>query len=190
MRLGAEFITYNGFAVSNLPDAQALIFTNTPNASLAGFELWEEYDVNKNWTAFANMSYTEGTDDSLGAPLPGMSPLSSTLGLRVHDSDKGRRWGVETSVQVVAKQTRLGEISEGGVATQVETPTAAFGVCNLRGYYNYTKDISFMAGIDNLTNTNYQTALDIRYPAISGQYSPLHVWEPGISPFVGMKCKF
>jgi outer membrane receptor protein involved in Fe transport len=204
-----NYITYTGQQVlvpapppgstntTPFPDARVLTFANTPIASLAGFEIWEEYDVNEYLTPFARMYYTEGTDDSLGGPLPGMSPLNSMVGLRIHDAEKGRHWGLEGTAQIVARQTKLGEILENGVATPVETPTDAFTVCNLRGYYNYSKNLSFVAGIDNVFNTNYQTALDIRYQAATftsgnGQanYAPLKVLEPGISPYFGLNWKF
>jgi len=189
-----NYITFNGVGVM-LPGAEALIFTNTPMASLAGFEISEEYDVNEHLTPFAKMAYTEGTNDTLGGPLLSMTPLNSVVGLRIHDADKGRYWGLETTVQIVARQTKLGEVMQGGVATTIETPTDAYTVCNLRGYYNYSKNLSFVAGIDNVFNTNYQTALDIRFPATAPPatkeaFSELRVLEPGISPYMGVDWKF
>ena len=49
-------------------------------------------------------------------------------------------------------------------STPAEEATTGFAVCNLRGYYNFSKNISMVAGIDNLFNTTYQEHLDLPWP--------------------------
>ncbi len=41
-------------------------------------------------------------------------------------------------------------------------------VCNLRGYYNYSKNLTFVGGVDNLFNKNYQEHLDLRLAGPDG----------------------
>ena len=191
-----DYITYTGQSAFIPPseafqDARLLFFTNTPLATLTGFDATQELDLNAYLTPFARMSYTAGYNQTIHVPLPGMSPLDSVLGLRIHDPDKGRHWGFETAVRMVPRQTQLGGIVENGTPTIVETTTAPFAVWNLRGYYNCTKDLSIVAGINNVLNTNYQEALDLRYQTLPGSgLGALKVLEPGFSTYCGVNWKY
>ena len=78
-------------------------------------------------------------------------------------------------------------------AVTVEEPTPGFVVCNLRGYYNYSKNLSFVGGINNLFDKNYQEHLDLRLTGPEGTSSQgvtYRVLEPGISPYMGINWTF
>ena len=101
----------------------------------AAFELIAEQDLNRWLTGFALMSYVEGRDRTrsepsrLGAirreelrypgaprsradgvddePLPGIPPLESRVGVRLHEPTRYPTWGVEFEARIVAAQNRV-----------------------------------------------------------------------------------
>ncbi len=177
---------------------------NTPLATLGGFEAYGERDLNPYWTAFASGMYVGGRDQTLGAPLTQIYPLEGRLGLRLHDPEGGKRWGVEGLVRMVARQDRLGTLRVGppadqptGVREIVEFPTAGFTVVNLRSYYNMTDRLSVVLGINNLFNFNYLEHLSLRFPAQSLPPPPSQptipaaaVLSPGFTPYVGINWTY
>jgi outer membrane receptor protein involved in Fe transport len=121
--------------------------------------------------------------------------MDSTLGVRLHDSEKGRHWGLELAARVVNTQNRVGEIRTtlGGVTDAFEERTPGFTVYNLRGYWNVRKNLNLIGGIDNLLDKTYQEHLDLRLrgpenfnllPAITRVYSP------GFTPYAGINWVF
>ncbi|MGO9108327.1 MAG: TonB-dependent receptor domain-containing protein [Thermoguttaceae bacterium] len=203
-----DYVTYTEIGqVGNppalsLPEARLVQFINTPLATLTGFELAGDYDWDENLTPFGKMSYVYGWDQSINTPLTGISPLEGTVGIRIHDSNHGKVWGIEPSARLVADQNHLGAIrvlGEPGVIDTVELPTASFVVCNIRGYYNYSKNLSFTAGVNNLFNENYLEHLDLRLQGPSGlpagtlpdySHTITRVLEPGISPYMSINWTF
>ena len=170
-----DYVTYAGLNVNSpiteqFPPARLLRFTNTSLATLTGFEIAGDYDWSEHVTPFGKMSYVYGWDQQINAPLTGISPLEGTIGLRIHDADHGKVWGIDAALRLVATQNLVGAIRYPDVNTiqQVEEATPGFVVCNLRGYYNYTKNFSIVGGIDNLFNENYQEHLDLRIVGPTG----------------------
>jgi outer membrane receptor protein involved in Fe transport len=69
----------------------------------------------------------------------------------------------------------------------IEERTPGFTVWNLRTYYNYTKDFTLVAGIDNLFDRNYQEHLDLRL--LGPSYFPgpaTRVLSPGFTPYFAL----
>ena len=188
-----DYVTFQDDQVVNLPDARLLYFHATPLATLAGFEASGEIDLADHLSTFARLSYTEGQDQSLGAPLPAMSPLESTLGVRLHDAEGGRLWQVEFGTRLVAKQRRLGVINLLGQPDEVEHATPGFDVWHLRGYLNRTENLTLTAGVENLFDENYLEHLDLRLygPTGIGYSAPSTlVLSPGITPYFGLNWTF
>ncbi|MCA9122259.1 MAG: TonB-dependent receptor [Planctomycetaceae bacterium] len=105
-------------------------------------------------------------------PLPGISPLESRVGLRIHEAVTQPAWTLELSARMVASQDR--------VATSLaETPTSGFTVWDLRGSWQAFEDLLIVAGIENFTDKNYQEHLDFR------SQNGIRVYEPGINFYVG-----
>ncbi len=200
-----DYVTFADEAVGGFADARLLHFFNTPLATLAGVELNWEYDLTPRLTPFASMNYTEGRDRTIHEPLPSIPPMDSLFGIRLHDSDKGRRWGIELAARVVNTQDLLGTIRTGGATelTTIEERTPGFTVYNVRGYWNVKKNLSLIGGIDNLLDKTYQEHLDLRlrgpeesapgagdsFADVTGQ-GPTRVWSPGFTPYVGVNWIF
>jgi outer membrane receptor protein involved in Fe transport len=190
-----DYVTYMGSSVfqPEFLDARLLYFMNTPMATLTGFELYGEYDLLPRMSTFGRMSYVDGRDQTLDAPLPAISPLDSSVGFRFHDVDKGKVWGIDLAARIVADQNRLGTIRTITGETVVEEPTPGFTTFYVHGYWNYTKNLRLIAGIDNLLDRNYQEHLDLRLSGPTG-YSTIspttRVLAPGFSPFFGVNWVF
>jgi outer membrane receptor protein involved in Fe transport len=192
-----DYVTYGDDVVSTFPDARVLHFVNTPLATLAGVELDWEYDIAPRWTPFARMAYIDGRDRTIGQPLPSIPPMDSLFGVRFHDADGGRRWGIEFAARVVNDQFRVGQIRILGTpdVTPIEQRTPGFTVCNLRGYWNVRKNLNLIGGIDNLFDKTYQEHLDLRlsgptgFEAATGQ-GMTRVLAPGFTPYAGINWIF
>ena len=188
-----DYITLSGVGVifPDFPDARLVRFVNTEYATLTGCDAAGEYDLGTQFTVFGALSYVQGYDHGIHAPLPAMPPLDSTVGLRFHDANGGRHWGMEAGPRMVATQDMTGAILVAGTPTRVEERTGGFTVWNIRGYYNPTKDLRFHAGINNLLNRTYQEHLDLRVFGPTGfPAGPTRVLAPGFTPYAGFEWVF
>ena len=192
-----NYATYADESVADpiFTDARLLRWINTPLATLTGFELAGDYDWNEHLTAYGKMSYVQGFDQTVDAPLPSMSPLEGTIKLLAYTMRPTAASGASTLRSArFAAQNLVGaiRIADGSTDTvAVEQATNGFVVCNLRGYYNYSKHLTFVAGIDNLFNENYIEHLDLRVqeapvtpnvpPANNFTGQEFFVYQPGIS---------
>lgn len=186
-----DYITFEGDAVVNFFDAKLVRYTNTPLATLTGFETAEEYDLASYLTPFAKMKYVQGQNETLGGPLPGIPPLEGTVGFRLHDSCKEEKWEFEIGTRVVNQQARVGEILILNTPTVVEERTGGFTTSYVRASYNWSKDFHLVAGIDNMFNRSYQEHLDLRLLGPTGfPAPPTRVLSPGITPYFGLDWTF
>jgi outer membrane receptor protein involved in Fe transport len=118
-------------------------------------------------------------------------PFESIAGLRLHDPQGGRTWGVEVSARMVDDQNRLGtyRISTGGDVDILEQLTPGFTVWNLRGYYNVTDNFNMVAGIQNLFDRNYLEHLNLRLPE-DGSIPAAAVYNVGFTPYIGAEVTY
>lgn len=168
-------------------------FVNTNLASLAGFELYGEHSVSPYLTGFAMMSYVEGRDhtrDKPGRfrvvdnrsgvnrpeePLPGMPPLESLVGLRLHPAGDDPHWGIELAARMVSDQDRFAE-------SLGERRTAGFTVLNARSYWRLRDNLLVIAGAENFTDQFYREHLDYR--------SGLGVFQPGANFYFSTELSY
>ncbi len=176
------------------PIAQ-VVFTNTDRATLAGGEFYTEVDFTDWFTGFANLMYVEGRDlthidnrrdPNLASsrrtidtePLPGIPPLDSRLGLRVHDTKRVPSWSIELSVRVVNHQELV-------AASLLEVPTAGFTIWDVRGYWQVNKSLQLTAGVENIGDKFYREHLDPR----AGFPTDL-LFRPGMNAYVGIQLQY
>jgi iron complex outermembrane receptor protein len=193
-----DYITFVGNIIDDPVGARLLRTYNTDLATISGAEMSGEYDLSTRWTAFGSARYIYGRDQEIDAPLPGIYPFDSRIGLRLHDRNGGRRWGIEGIARIVNDQDQLGEIRIGstqivGVAP-VELLTPGFTVYNIRGYYNLTNNFNVVAGIDNVFDKQYLEHLDLRYAQQDlpggGVIPETRVLSPGFSPYIGAEWNY
>jgi outer membrane receptor protein involved in Fe transport len=192
-----DYITLDGNVVQVPPFVSARLFRyiNTPEATLAGFEVSGEYDWSDYLSPFAAMKYVEGRDQIIDAPLPQIPPLDSVVGIRLHEPSRARLWSVEFAARIVDNQDRLGTVRSFDPVTfsdteVIEEETPGFAVFHLRGYYNYTPNLTFTGGIDNLFDRNYQEHLDLRLRGPDGFGPVTRALAPGITPYFGVDWTF
>lgn len=190
-----DYNTYAAFAVDPLTGAQFLAALNTGLATLKGVEMYGDYEATENLIFFGTLQYVEGTDETIGQALPGIYPLESRLGLRIIDDCQGETWGVEWGWRIVDAQTRVGTLRNNlfdlPFYQAVEQPTGGFATSYIKGYYNYTENLHFIAGIDNLFDRNYVEHLDNRLGASPNppgpNFGPIAAFAPGFTAYGGVE---
>lgn len=210
-----DYITFENLHVeAGPPNGQieqvSLQYVNTELATLSGFELYAEYDLNHWVTPFATMKFVEGRDHTRdgdfatrraspgspaekvpGAPrgdfsnIPGSSqePLPGILPL---ESRLGIRFHQprQDSRWSVELSARLVDNQDRIATSLLETPTPGFAVFDLRGYWQATDRLLCLAGVENFTDRNYREHLDFRSP------SGIAVFQPGVNFYFGSELSY
>jgi len=191
-----DYITYQGNVVNDPTGARLLNTINTDLATLSGAEASGEYDLNNRWTVFTSARYIYGRDQIINAPLYGIYPFDTRIGVRLQDPNGGRRWGSEFFARIVDDQDQLGalRVTNTQSINVFELPTPGFTVYNIRGYYNVTDNFNIIGGVDNLFDKQYLEHLDLRLPpqpVAGGPTIPqTRVLSPGFSPYIGMEWTY
>lgn len=209
-----EYITYENIRTD--PEQVGLKFVNTDFATLAGGELFAEYDSSPWVTTFATLSYVEGRDHTrdgefataratsglpsvpssqvAGAdrgslsggpaaadeePLPSIAPLTSRIGIRLHEPIPAPRWSIELSARIVDNQDRV-------ATSLLESETPGFTIWDVRGYMQATSGLKLFAGIENFTDKHYREYLDFR-PRATGA---LQMFQPGVNFYFGSELVY
>lgn len=185
-----DYITYTANEVQDPTSARLLNTINTPYATLSGFELSNDFDLNEYLTPFAQVAYVYGHDQIIGKPLPQIPPLQSRLGIRLHDRGPASRWGFEVFARVVAQQGREAILrGTGGGLVPVEQQTGGFTTAHLRGYWSVNRNLHLISGIDNVFDRGYFEHLSLRLPA-QAPYPAGGVFSPGFSPYFSMQWTY
>lgn len=129
-------------------------FDNIDKAILTGAEFELETTLSSAWTLFTVASYTRGTDDSTGEPLPFIPPLKVAAGLRY----AGGKWWGETGGRWVDRQERLPSDTEG----DIYEPTPSFAVMDIRAGYDFPWGIRLQAAVENLFDRAYHEPFNRR----------------------------
>ena len=197
-----DYITFEALGTSqgkvgiNIPDALLVRFVNTKLATLSGGEAFAELDLTEWLTGFATLSYVEGRDhtrrrpaavrlngltqvvpgaDSPEEPLPMMPPLESRIGLRWHEAGKKPRYGIEAYARMVNAQDRF-------ASSLLEQRTPGFTIFDIRGYWQATRGMTLVAGIENIFDRFYREHLDLR----TGN----GVFQPGRNVYMGIELTY
>ena len=189
-----DYITYDLIAPAGGAAglSQGAAFVNTDLATLAGFEAYGQYELNRMISLFGNISFLEGRDHSRNdpsrlsvnasrsgmvldeEPLPGIAPLDSRIGLLFQDPSPNRCWGLEFSARVVDNQDRI-------AASLEEIATPGFTTFDIRGYRKIQQWLVTM-GVENLGDRAYREHIDYR--------SGLGVFRPGFNYYVGTEVNY
>ena len=192
-----DYITFEDETVISpeFADARILHYLNTSLATLSGFNWYAEVDLYPRLSTFAKMAFVEGRDQEIDQPLPAIPPLDSMVGVRAHDP-KRQCWEIELACRIVDNQDRLGTIrtfsrDNQQEVTVLEQPTPGFSVWHIQAYWNYTKNLRLIAGIDNLLNRVYQEHLDLRLSGPTGfPLDETRVLAPGITPYFAVNWTY
>jgi outer membrane receptor protein involved in Fe transport len=175
-----DYVTFVRLASISVPGLPGYRFINTPQATLAGFEAYTDFDLCDWLTPFATLVYCDGRDLHAHEPLPGIYPLDGRAGFRIHDPAKRSRWAVEFSARMVAGQDQV-------ATSLLEVPTSGFTIFNIRSYWQVRDNLLFTAGFENLGNRNYQEHFDARFNAVTFNNA---VFQPGFNFYAGFRWNY
>jgi len=118
-----------------------------------------------------------GQPRSKSEPLPGIVPLESRIGVRLHAPTPKPEWAIELAARIVDDQQR--------VATSLrERPTPGFTTWDLRGYWRPRANWLLTAGAENFTDKQYLEHLDYR------SSTGIAVFQPGVNLYFGSEWSF
>ncbi|MFO0820604.1 MAG: TonB-dependent receptor [Pirellulales bacterium] len=170
-------------------------YRNISRATLYGFDIWGEHALQPWLEVVGSVAYTHGINhdptwvdvftgnvtplsDSEG--LPGIYPLSGTLGLRLVEPED-RRWTLEWQTRMAADQNVL-------AYSLGEVGTPGFAVHNIHAFYRWNDYVSIRTSILNVLDRNYFEHNSLAIVDRDGNIG--FVKNPGFSWFVGVDAKF
>jgi iron complex outermembrane receptor protein len=121
--------------------------------------------------------FFSGIPGAAEEPLPGILPLETRLGIRLHQPCPRPRWWIELSARAVDNQDRV-------ATSLLETPTPGFTVWDLRGLWQVTDRLLCVAGVENFTDRTFREHLDFRSP------NGIQVFQPGVSFYFGSELRY
>jgi outer membrane receptor protein involved in Fe transport len=175
---------------------QRVVLGNTDLATLTGFELGAEQDIQEGWTGFGTLAYVNGRDQTvseatrLGAirrqnsffagsytgtdPRSGVTTAAEQLpGIVPLEARVGLRWHeqVVNPGWGLELEARIVDNQSQIASSLYEIATPGFTIWNLRGFWRPYDDFTIIAGVENFGNKYYREHLDYR--------SGLGVFQPG-----------
>lgn len=209
-----DYITFENLGIVASPaqiEQVQLQYVNTPLATFTGLELHGEYDATDWLQPFATLNWVEGIDrtrngnfatlqaspgnptvrvDGLprgffsgvggGAwePLPGIYPLNCRIGARIHPEGDEKPWEIEFAARIVDQQTLV-------ATSLLEQRTPGFTVLDVRGYWRYSPNLLFIAGVENFGDRFYREHLDFR-----SQNGLQATYQPGASLYLASELSY
>ena len=187
-----------------------LKYVNTELATLSGFELYGECDLNCWITPFATLSYVEGRDHTRNGSFATRPASPGSPSVRDPGLPRGDFSGVTGAAKeplpgIPPLESRLGfrfhqparnplwsiEFSarivdnQNRIATSlVESPTPGFATFDIRSYWQATDRLLCVAGVENFTDRDYQEHLDFH------SQSGIVVFQPGVNFYFGSELTF
>ena len=203
-------LAYQGEVANDPLGARLLRSTNAELVTLFGFNMIGDLELTERLRAFSSVSYLEGRDRNIriasqpnlfDQPLYGIVPLEGRAGVVLTDPCGGENWGVELGARMVRSQERLAQLRRGSAEqftgfAPLELRTPGFTVCYIRAYYNATKNLHLIAGIENLFDKSYVQHLDLRLPNQTNvpvgdpRSYYTQVFSPGFSPYMGVEWTY
>jgi iron complex outermembrane receptor protein len=162
--------------IVNTKDANNTSIYLNKDATLYGLELAASYNINNNVKTGLNASVTHGRNTTDNTNLASMTPLSGNIYADYESGAiyAGGRFNFATQQDEV--YTAIGED---------ETP--AWSTVDLYGGYHVNKTFTVTAGVDNLFDHAYYTAVNREDPASGNIYK---VYEPGRNVWAKVSAKF
>jgi outer membrane receptor protein involved in Fe transport len=185
---------------------------NTDLATLAGGEMFAEYDSSPWLTTFATLSFVEGRDHSrdgdfateeagAGGGSRQVSGLSrgSFSGLAGADEEPLPNMGpLEARVGLRLHEAsrnpnwgleltaRIVDNQDRVATSLLESETPGFTIWDIRGYMRTRPGLLLVAGIENLTNKQYREYLDFRSQNVNART----VFQPGVNFYFGSQLSY
>ncbi|MFC5475138.1 TonB-dependent hemoglobin/transferrin/lactoferrin family receptor [Paraherbaspirillum soli] len=180
----SNFISQETVRGSGRPFVDPFIFqyVNRARARINGAEARLDWQFANGLGIKAGMAYTKGhSDDANGSkPLDSVNPFMAVLGLRYEPNE---RWYGQTDL-IYQQAKRRSDMTK---QTDFAPPSAL--VVDLRGAYNFNKNVSLYAGIHNLFDRRYWNWSDVRGLADSSSVKDAYT-APGRNFNLGLKFQY
>lgn len=156
------------------------------DAMLFGGELEARYRFFDMFWVYGSLSYTYAQNLKTHTPLPQIAPLTAQLGISFQKSG----WLARLDFYSNAAQHRYA-LDYGNVVGKDLGASSGFYTLSLYGGYQY-KRVSFLLGVENLTNTLYAYHLSRNSVAINALDNPVNtrVYEPGRNFWLKVQTHF
>ncbi|KAA3656565.1 MAG: TonB-dependent receptor [Calditrichaeota bacterium] len=155
-------------------------FSNIDQAVRKGGELRLDLQVLPNFSLNNALAYTHGENVTADEPLMEIPPLEYKVTAK-YMSPKNAKNYIRLTGRIVAEQERISSLFK-------ETTTPGFNVWDIAAGYEVVKNISLIAGVENIFDTWYREHLNrrLKYTGMAGQY----FYEPGRNVYLYVKYVF
>ncbi len=153
-------------------------YQNVSSVRIWGFEARGEYRINPEWSLHGAVAYANGTDQTTGAPIDSVDPLTGVASLRYTSP---QNWQVEARMKAALAKTRVS-------AATIYQP-GAYATFDLLGSYEINKHLTLRAGVFNIFNARYFNAIDVA--GLTSTNANLELFRaPGRSVSASLTAKF
>lgn len=153
-------------------------YQNVASVRIWGFEAKGEWRMTPEWSLHGALAYANGTDQTTGAPLDSVDPLTGVAGIRYTSP---HNWMLEARMRAAASKTRVS-------AANIYQP-GAYATVDVLGSYEVNKHLTVRAGIFNLFNARYFNAVDVA--GLTSTNPNLELFRaPGRSVSASLTAKF
>ncbi len=171
LRLFVNFVT--NYIAEKQQSPTVIMLENVDDARIYGAELEARWQFAEHWGLYGNLSALYGRDEEKNQPLPGIAPLTGTIGVDyTHSSGLWAR--VESVMTAPQHEKPQGVDYSPGYMTMNVAAGYAFAIGPTK------HEISI--GVDNL--------FDARYYNYLANMRGYDVWEPGLSFFANYSVDF
>ncbi|MDX2109661.1 MAG: TonB-dependent copper receptor [Verrucomicrobiota bacterium] len=144
------------------------------NASSMGGEFGVNYIFESGFYTGSSLAYVRGVNETDDLPLAQMPPLEGKL----EAGYRSAKWSVGTLLRLVDAQDRVA-VNQGNIIGQDIGTSGEFAVVSLHGAYQFTPQVEFAAGVDNLFDTTYAEHISRAGAMVNGFSQTTRVNEPG-----------
>ncbi len=153
---------------------------NLGEAEIRGIEATANVYLTSQWELRSSIAYSRGENESNGAPLDSIEPLTAVFGLGY--DQEGGQWGGELLLTAVAEKDR--------VSAADRVTADSYSVTDLIGYYNFTDNATLRMGIFNLFDETYARWTNIQGLAASSSDTIANAAQPGTNFRLGFNLQF
>lgn len=153
-------------------------YQNLSSVRIWGIEAKGEWRITPEWSLHGAVAYAEGTDQTTGAAIDSVDPLTGVASLRYTSP---HAWTLEARVRAAAAKNRVS-------AANIFRP-GAYATMDVLGSYEINRHLTVRAGVFNLFNARYFNAIDVA--GLTATNANLELFRaPGRSVSVNLSAKF
>lgn len=160
---------------------------NRANVRIYGAEAKGEWLFHPGFTLAGSIAYANGKDTDTGQPLNSVAPLTGVVGVRYDGvTPSFGNYGGALNLTMVQRKTDIAPV---GTVTPYDTP--GFATLDLTGYWNYSRNVRFAAGVFNIFDKKYWLWSNVNTAVLADGAASLDRYtQPGINASVSVQVAF